>query len=207
MLGRERGKFIVLYGANNIGKSTQVLVLAEKLRPKVQRLEITKYPIYDSPSGIEINEVLRHGKRMSEDELQRRFAQNRRDYEPILENKLDNGIWIIAEDYKGTGIAWGYTRGIDLDLLEEINVGLLEPDLSILLDGNRFLNGIERGHRNEDDVVWDRSRESHLFLAKRYKWTIVNANGSIEEVGNRLFTLVSKHLFCDKIAPNDSTTH
>jgi thymidylate kinase len=52
----ERGKFIVLYGANNLGKSTQVELLVNNLRT-LQHWKLThkvKYPIYDLDPGLMI---------------------------------------------------------------------------------------------------------------------------------------------------------
>ena len=41
-----RGKFIVLYGINNLGKTTQAKFLVEKLQSQGLRAEYVKYPIY-----------------------------------------------------------------------------------------------------------------------------------------------------------------
>lgn len=188
----ERGKFIVLYGSNNLGKSEQIKLLAKEIQKNGIPVERIKYPIYElEPTGPLINKVLRHGYPMCELDLQVNFAQNRRDYEPILNSKLENGVWVVAEDYKGTGIAWGVTRGIPVEVLEVINWGLKDEDKAILLNGSRFVQGIESQHRNEaDSVAWERSKRIHLLLADRYGWEIVNSNGSIKEIHNR----VMRHL-------------
>lgn len=108
---------------------------------------------------------------------------------------LRDGKWIVAEDYKGTGIAWGITRGMTLSQMEELNNGLYPEDLAILLDGERFTGSIEREHRYEGSIDWQRNREIHLQLADRYDWKIVNANQSIEKVTDNIWQIVEKHFF------------
>ena len=44
----KKGKFIVLYGNNNVGKSTQAKLLVEKLKEKGENVRYFKYPIYPS---------------------------------------------------------------------------------------------------------------------------------------------------------------
>lgn len=190
-----KGKFIVLYGANNLGKSTQTKLLKENLEKMNIKVKMVKYPIYDlEPTGPMINQALRGGKKISSLKLQELYAQNRRDYEKKLKKDLMNGTWIIAEDYKGTGIAWGITFGVPLKTLESINADLFPEDVAILLDGERFTSGIETGHRHESSNKWDKAREIHQMLGKRYGWQVVNANQKIEKVQQDIVSLLKNLL-------------
>ena len=182
----KKGKFVVVYGMNNLGKTTMVNGLTEFLKKENKDVVYLKYPVYDlEPTGPRINNYLRNGnpENLSSIEVQKIYADNRRDFESELKKMINDGKWIIAEDYFGTGIAWGIIRGESIDEMEEINKDLLKADLSVLLDGERFLTGIEIGHKNEsDNEIWPKGRQVHLDLAKRYGWKIVNANQSREEV-------------------------
>ncbi len=191
---KERGEFIVVYGANNLGKSTQIDLLAEGLREEGKEVELLKYPIYGlEPTGPVINAAIREGLEITEIELQRVFAQNRQDFEPFLMKEiLEKGKWVIAEDYKGTGIAWGVARNIPVEVMEEMNFGLLEEDLAILLDGEQFVSGIERGHRNEPSPEWQQARQVHGELAKRYGWHVVEANRSPRKVADEIWGIVAR---------------
>lgn len=194
----ERGKFVVIYGANNMGKSIQATMLVESLgRKGISSLWI-KYPIYSlEPTGPLINSGIR-GKekdRLSDLELQKLFAQNRRDFEPALQHFLGLGAWVVAEDYKGTGIAWGYANGVPLKILEEINADLLPEDVAILLYGERFWQGKESIHRHEsEDSVWNKGQEAHLFLADRYGWNKVYATRNPDEVSREVSNIVFEKL-------------
>ena len=55
-----KGKFIVIYGNNNSGKTTQAKLLVEKIKEQGLQVRYIKYPMYDlRPTGILINEYLR----------------------------------------------------------------------------------------------------------------------------------------------------
>lgn len=189
-----RGKFIILLGINNLGKSTQAHLLVENLQNYGFKAEYLKYPIYDlEPTGPQINDIIRGGKaqEISEVELQKIYTQNRKDFQPELEKKLSKGTNIVAEDYVGTGLAWGVTKGADLLELETQNKDLIKGDLAILLDGERFIEAKEENHIHEqDDDLMKKCRQVHLDLAKKYGWSIVNANQSIEAVAKDIWQLV-----------------
>jgi thymidylate kinase len=185
------GKLIVIYGVNNLGKTTQAKLLVKKLRASGRQAEYLKYPIYNlNPSGALLNNYLRQGNtyNLTPREAQIIFAFNRGQYEPILQEKLASGANIVAEDYIGTGLAWGLGAGIDEQFLEEINSHLLKEDLAILLDGQRFTEAIESGHKHETDAkLNERVRAAHLKLGRKYGWVKIRANLKIEQVHEQIW--------------------
>ncbi len=194
-----QGKFIAIYGINGIGKTTQVEILVKYLQSKGLPASRLKYPIYDlEPEGPFIYKYLRDQKFRAEnelttDELQQKYADNRTRYEPELKKRLESGEWIVAEDYIGTGIAWGLTWGGNLEYLEEINKNLMPADFSILMHGERFNTAIEKDHRNErEDERIKICKNFHRLLAEKYNWKIVNANQSVEEVKAEIIKIINK---------------
>jgi dTMP kinase len=195
----ESGKFIAVYGINGIGKTTQVELLVEHLKSLGKNASRLKYPVYDlEPEGPFIFKYLRDvefrkANELSTDELQMKYVENRKRYETELKKRLADGEWIVAEDYIGTGIAWGLTWGGNLEYLEKINEGLFSADLSILLHGERFSTAIEKDHRNEmADERIQICKNFHLLLADRCGWEKVNANQSVEQVALDIAQVVSK---------------
>lgn len=195
-----RGKFIVLYGSNNLGKSTQLDLLEEEWRAINRPYTRIKYPIYSSPTGKIINLALRgdeNGKKidLNDEELQELFAEDRRQYEQELLNLLSKGE-VFAEDYKGTGFAWGLTKGVKREQLDRYNAGLLEPDIAILLDGDRFTGGIEKGHRHEaaGEQIWEMNRKIHHELATEFGWEVVSANESKETIHKNIMEIIARRM-------------
>lgn len=185
----EKGRFIAIYGINGIGKTTQVDLLVEHLKQQGKNASRLKYPIYDlEPEGPFIYKYLRdpafrEKNELSTHKLQKKYAENRMRYEPILRKRLEKGEWIVAEDYTGTGISWGLTWGGELDYLEDINEDLLKPDLEILMHGDRFLSAVEKDHRNEmNSERITICKNFHELLADRYGWKKINANQKVEKV-------------------------
>lgn len=193
-----QGKFIVLYGINNLGKSTQAKLLTESLQKQGHKAEYIKYPIYDlAPSGPILNAYLRQGNpyNLSAREAQIIYALNRTQFEATLKNKLEQGVHIISEDYVGTGLSWGIGAGVDEKFLKEINSHLLKEDLVFLFDGQRFTEATEQGHKHEtDDVLIEKVRAAHLRLGEELGWHKINANLTIEEIHREILTIVEKML-------------
>ncbi|HPD08036.1 hypothetical protein KBI31_01955 [Patescibacteria group bacterium] len=188
------GKLIVLYGINNIGKTTQAQLLVNRLQAAGYLASYLKYPLYElRPSGPLLNDYLRAGNpwKLSAREAQIIYALNRFQYQEELERELASGQWIVAEDYVGTGLAWGWGAGVDLDFLEAINQGLHQPDLALWLDGERFSSGIEANHKHEgDEELMTKVCACHRELAKRYGWLRFRANQSRKTLNDELWQAV-----------------
>lgn len=193
-----KGAFIVFYGINNLGKSTQAKILVETLKSEGVNAEYIKYPIYDlAPSGTMLNAYLRGGNpyELSPREAQMLYALNRTQFETVLKTKLESGVTVIAEDYTGTGLAWGMGGGVDEKFLKEINSHLLKEDLAFWFDGQRFTNGIESGHKHEqDNELTTRVRQTHEQLANEFSWTKINANQQIDTIQKDLYQRVRKFI-------------
>lgn len=188
-----KGKFITIYGINNIGKSTQSERVVKMLNDSGRKAKHIKYPIYDlDPTGPFINSVLRSAKQnISEDELQLWFVMNRYQFEPELKKLLEEGYTVVAEDYAGTGIAWGIAKGLDEDWVEGINKYLLKSDLSILFEGQRDSEAKEDAHVHEqDDDLVEKCREVHSRLADKYGWQRLQVQEKWDDTTELLWKMI-----------------
>lgn len=194
----QSGKLIALYGINNLGKSTQAKRLVARLGSEGLPADYLKYPLYDlAPSGPMLNEYLRGGNphNLSPREFQLLQILNRTQYDRELRSRLEGGEWVVAEDYIGTGIAWGVGAGIDKRLLIDLNSQLVPVDLALLFTGERFMTGKEIGHRHEEDNTLTRLvAKVHDLLGREQGWIRIDANRSEDEVAQTIWDLVSLHL-------------
>lgn len=192
------GKFIVLYGINNLGKTTQAKLLVERLQKEGHKAEYLKYPIYDlEPSGTILNNYLREGNtyNLTTREAQIFYALNRFHFESTLKNKLEQGINIISEDYVGTGLSWGIGAGVDEKFMKLINKNLLKEDAAFLFDGERFTEATEDGHKHEtNEELLEKVRQAHIKLGEELNWQKIDANLSIEEIHNQIWEIVQKSI-------------
>jgi thymidylate kinase len=191
-----RGKFITFYGINNIGKSTHARILCDHLKKEGFDPLYIKYPIYDlEPSGPYLDKLIRKGEQqITEEELQLWFTINRHQYEEQLKSDLMAGKTIIAEDYIGTGIAWGITKGANEDWLEQINKYLLRSDLTILIDGERSVQAIEKGHIHEtNNQLMRKSQAVHRELAKKYAWYLIKLQKKKKDTAKLVWEAVKEY--------------
>jgi len=196
---KERGVIVAVYGMNNIGKSSVLAGVKEEFSKSGLSVACIKYPIYDSPTGKEINAYLREGnpKGLSALDAQKKFAENRFVNEPKLVETSRRCDLTILEDYFGTGIAWGELAGIKRRILMNINRGLLIPDVSILLDGERFKKAAEKNHMHEGlpDETWNKGREIHKQLANKYGWRVVSVvNGELDREIRDVYEIINSEI-------------
>lgn len=195
----KQGKFIVLYGVNGLGKSTQAKILVEDIIVKAgKEAEYLKYAVYtQEPSGPLINTYLRQSNphQFTPREFQLLQVLNRTQYEPKLKEKLAKGTWIIAEDYIGTGIAWGMAAGIDKDLLYQMNSHLLKENLGILFDGEPFPNSADKTNAHETDAATlSKVNKAFQEISRDFGWFIVKANRSKEEVAQEIMDIIKSKI-------------
>ena len=193
----EKGVFITIYGINNIGKSTQSKILVDRLIAAGYKAKYVKYPVYDiAPTGPFLNDVLRGGKQqISEDELQLWFIMNRYQFQPELKKWLDEGYIVIAEDYVGTGIAWGEAKGLERNWLMEANKFLLKEDLAILFEGERDLSALEAGHVHEqNEELTEKCRKVFDELAESSNWLRLRIEKRVEDTAEKLWMMVERFL-------------
>jgi len=189
--------FVTLYGINNIGKSTQAQMLVDHFQKTGLKVKYLKFPIYDlSPSGVFLHTVLRSKvQTITEAELQMWFALNRYQFENHLKDFKQNYDLVVAEDYTGTALAWGTAKGESLEWLEQINSKLIKEDLAILIDGQRSIDSIEKGHihENANDLI-DKTKKVLLDLADKKNWHIIQRQEEIQDTNNLLIDLITQKL-------------
>lgn len=188
------GLFIVLYGPSGVGKSKQLQLLENRFSQMQIATKTVEYPLVDlEPVGPKIKKIVwGMDERPSEEEMQEMFSQNRRDFEPTLKSWLSSGMVVLAENYKGTGMVWGVTRGIGVEKMEKINEGFLDPDISILIDGPRRLD-LRPGEGTIYDVdedEWYKARKVYLQMADKYGWIRVGGDAPILTVDTRIWSII-----------------
>lgn len=190
----KKGKFIVIYGINNIGKTVQSKRLVSHLRKLGKKAVYVKYPIYNAkPTGPLLDSILRSGKKqkLTEEELQLLFVLNRYQFQPTLLKWLQEGKYVVAEDYRYTGVAWGVSKGASRRLLEDMNKFLVQEDMAIFMEGRRTLTAKEKGHLHEekDELV---SQCARVFrrLAKKYHWKKILVSPDKDETEQRIWKII-----------------
>lgn len=196
------GFFIALEGGDGAGKSTQVKLLAEKLKTLGHDVVITR-----EPGGSPIAEKIRHvvldvaNLGLNERAEALLFAASRAEHvASTIKPSLDLGKTVITDRYMDSSIAYqGIARGLGLEHIRNLNLWAtdnLVPDLTIILDvdAEHGLNRVADPNRLEEEstafhvVVRDAFLQLATLSPERY--LVVSANKPAEEIADVIFERV-----------------
>jgi dTMP kinase len=135
-----KGLFITFEGSEGCGKSTQVELLARRLRALGHRVRTLREPGGTS-IGEEIRHTLKHSKAndamTAEAELLLMNASRAQLVREIIRPALANGEIVVCDRFYDSTTAYqGYGRELDLEMVKgviEIAVGETRPQMTLLL--------------------------------------------------------------------------
>ena len=211
-----KGYFITFEGAEGCGKSTQINLLGEALQKAGKAVTISR-----SPGGTAVAEKIRTilkeptaGEDLEpETELLLFGACHSQMTANLIKPVLDKGGILLSDRFYDSTIAYqGYARNLGVESVKWINSYAcrnLKPDLTILLDMDPE-EGIKRAKEragNAATLAGDRFdseklsfhhavRNAFLLLAKEDpgRFAVIDANGSIEEVHQKILEAVHVYL-------------
>jgi dTMP kinase len=177
------GYFITFEGSEGCGKTTQIEALAKALEAQGKTVLITR-----EPGGTLIGEKIRnllqdpsHKNDISDMTELLLFSASRAELiTSRIQPALSRGEIVICDRfYDSTFVYQGLGRAIDMNIVKQLNqitVGTLKPDLTILLDLDAKI-GIERAKsrqsgeldriENESLAFFEAVRNGYLELAKK----------------------------------------
>lgn len=135
-----KGVFITFEGTEGSGKSTQISILAERLR-NIGRTVITLREPGGTPIGEEIRHTLKHSKNndamTSEAELLLMNASRAQLVREVIRPALEMGCIVLCDRFYDSTTAYqGYGRQLDLTMVKniiDVAVGETRPHLTLLL--------------------------------------------------------------------------
>jgi dTMP kinase len=179
------GLFITFEGGEGSGKTTQLRLLARRLRAFPEEVIETRDP-GGTTIGKEIRRLLlsRESAPMSEAaELLLYEASRAQLVREVIGPALARGAVVLSDRFTDSTLAYqGYGRGLDLDLIRRLNqlaTAGLRPDLTLLLDIDPRIglprcartSGTHAGARDrieqEPLAFHQRTREGYLALAQQ----------------------------------------
>jgi dTMP kinase len=203
-----RGHFVTFEGGEGAGKSTQIELMAERLRAAGADVVVTR-----EPGGSPGAEIIRHlvlsgvGKALGADAEALLFAAARDDHvQRIIEPALRRGCWVLCDRFlDSTRVYQGKLGEADLGLIkamERITIGELQPDLTIVLDVPAEV-GLARARMRRGAMVADRFEAEDIGYHRRLRdafrqitiddparCVLVPADAEIEVVAERVWTAV-----------------
>ncbi len=197
-----RGKFIVFEGGDGSGKSTQVERLASRLGARRTR-EPGGTPIGDQIRALVLDPA--HTELADRTEALLMAAARAQHVAELIEPTLAAGTHVVCDRYVASSLAYqGAGRGLGIDVVADVNrfaIAELTPDLTVLLDVDPqsarsrlgdALDRIEEAGAALGEQVVETYRT--LAAADPDGWVVVDANGSIEDVAERVDVVIAERL-------------
>lgn len=206
-----RGLFLTFEGLDGSGKTTQMRLLARRLREAGEDVvELAE------PGTTEIGKKIRsilldpaHEMMSPVAEMLLYFAARAQSVDEIVRPALERGATVLSDRWTDSTRAYqGYGRGLGLewiDQLDRIACRGIEPDLTVLVEIG-VGEGLERARtRNADEAAaetrmdeqdrlfYERVAQGYRTLAGLYgRIVAVDGRGSVEEVGERVWRAVEE---------------
>ncbi len=209
MTDLRKGKYIVLEGPEGVGKTTQILELANRLQKAGLPVRLFREP--DSQSDLTAR-AIRHLTQDPQYPMNTRtevllYNAARSQSLQVIKNSVNEGIiCVVDRNYLTTLAVQYYGRGDvpDYDTINNIirfAVDDMDPDLCIVLDApaqqlkDRAKNR-GQGERFDslDESFLERVRAGYLWEAKQRNYPVVYATDSIDEIAENIWKLVSEEL-------------
>lgn len=201
------GRFLSVEGGEGVGKSTQIVALADAIRKAGFDVVITREP-GGTPGAEAIRQLLLGGS--AERWLPRAeallFAAARSDHvERLIKPALESGKWVISDRFLDSSRAYqGGGSGIsdtDIMALHKIgSMGLL-PDRTLILrlDTHEAIDRAAARDAGQADRIQGRSTGFHSdvdsafvsFAEVEARVRLVDASGTVEAVTSRLLSEIA----------------
>ncbi len=206
------GIFITFEGTEGAGKSTQIALLADRLRAAGKTVRLVREP-GGTDFGEAVRDILKHapyGDRLSDESELLLFAASRAQLvKEIIRPALDAGDIVLCDRFTDSTLVYqGCGRGLPGAFIEQLNdfaTGRLLPAFTVLLDLpasdglDRARNRAGKADRMEamETAFYDRVCAGYRKLAAELpeRFFVVNARLSPEEIGGKIWHEFTKRNF------------
>jgi dTMP kinase len=193
----KRGVFIVIEGLDGSGKTTQAVLLAEKLG-KYYKVLLTA-----EPSCGKIGTFLREGylyeeKRLPTEAEGLLFAADRIEHmHNEVKPALDEGKIVICDRYIYSSLAYQGSAGLSLEWIKTINARALQPDFSVFIDvpSHKVIGRLQRKKSVMETLEnQQKVREVYLNYVKKGELVRIDGDKPKDVVSEELYVKILGYL-------------
>lgn len=202
----QSGFFVTFEGGDGSGKSTQVELVAERLRKAGIDPILTREP-GGTELGSGIRQLLLHydGPVSARSEALLYAADRANNIETMVRPALAEGRLVLQDRYLDSSVAYqGAGRELDPEAIRELSLWAtdgLKPDLTILFDADTrlmlervaFENGSTPDRLEAEDFEFhEKVRQQYLKMAAAEpdRWVIIDANQAPKNIAAQVFAVI-----------------
>lgn len=193
--------FITFEGPDGSGKTTQIQLLAERLRAEGHEVVVTREPGGGGPVSEQIRNLLLHGGDMARNtEMLLFFAARAEHVAALIRPAMAEGKIVLCDRYTDSTLAYqGHGLGVDqaaIRALHRFATGDLWPQRTLVLDIPPEVGLKRQGDPNRMEErgleFARRVRAGFLALAAEEpeRFRVLDASGSVAEVADRVWAAV-----------------
>jgi dTMP kinase len=204
-----RGRFITFEGSDGSGKTTQMALLADRLRTAGYEVVETQEP-GGTNIGLQIRRVLLNSENHEmcpTAEMLLYFAARAQNFDERILPAWDRGAVVLSDRFTDSTIAYqGYARGLGQNVvmtLHDIACHGLQPDITICIDidvetaleRTRARNASSQSRDRIEEEATDfhkRVRHAYLQLGEMFpeRIRIIDGRGTTADVSKRVWAAV-----------------
>ena len=193
----KKGIFLVIEGLDGSGKTTQAILLAERLS-KSHQVMLTAEPSKGKIGTFIRESCLYEQTRLPTEAEALLFAADRIEHmQKELKPALNEGKLVICDRYVYSSLAYQGSAGLSLDWIKTINARALQPDFSLFLDVSpeRVLERLQRKKSVMETLeTQQKVREVYLKYVEKGELIRIDGDKTREIVANELFATVAELL-------------
>ncbi len=211
------GLFITLEGVEGVGKSTNLLFIAQWLQRHRIDFVQTREP-GGTPLAEEIRELLLARRNEAVDptaELLLIFAARAQHFNQVITPALAGGRWVVSDRFTDATYAYqGAGRGLPVAVIADLEAMVQhqrQPDLTLYLDldvTTGLARASQRGQldrfEQEEKLFFERVRQGYLerVAANPQRFAVINAAHPLDEVQRQIAARLQQ--LVDGIPPKNS---
>src|SRR4051794_9358575 len=192
------GSLIAFEGLDQSGKQTQAELLRDRLKSEGHKSRLVSFPDYGTSIGEEIARALQGEREYGADVMQLLYVANRYERKDDLHRWLDGGLVLVCDRYTASTVAYGEAFGLEPSWLQDIQMFLPHPTLTILLDIAPETavqrKSVDRDRYERDLALQHRVRESYHRQAAANGWVVIDGERGKAEIAADVLSAAQSRL-------------
>jgi dTMP kinase len=184
----KKAKLIALEGADGLGKSTQVNLLARALRHDNKRVATVKLPRYDRLTGKLILRMLKSGSAVRYPNVFQLIQWLDKMLFQLfyVSSLLRDNDYVIFDRWHASMWAYGCAAGANESLTDRLVKTLKEPDVVLIFHGNS--KRIDKQDAYEANASYQKRVALHyiLWACTHANVHVINADHDVEQVNRAI---------------------